>query len=198
MAKKTKLTEDSLAARYEYRVWGEHKKAQKLLSKLATDETTEEIEDCYLIVEDQDWNAKIRNGTLKVKQLVDEERGFERWVSNRHQVADTAPAPFDDLFVEMGLDRPARGKSFSLSKAVAGLDTDAAARAIVVNKRRTRYRIGSIRAEVTDVMVESTDEVLQTIAIEGDDLDELVALRKKLGLKGSDNVPYHLAIDEES
>ena len=198
MTKKSKLTEDSRVGRYEYRVWGEHKKAQKLLSKLATDETTEEIEDCYLIVDDQEWNAKIRNGTLKVKQLVDEERGFERWVSNRHHVADTAPAPFDDLFEEMGLDRPARGKSFSLSKSVAGLAPAAAAKAIVVTKRRTRYRIGSIRAEVTDVNVDSTDEELQTIAIEGDDLDELVALRKKLGLKGSDNVPYHLAIDEES
>lgn len=198
MAKKSQLNGERTDARYEYRVWGKHRKARKVLSRLATDKASEQIEDCYFIVDDPAWNAKIRNGTLKIKQLVAEERGFERWASDRHEAADTAPAPFDELFVALGLDRVARGKSFSLTKAVADLDSETAAKAIFVTKHRTRYRIGPIRAEVTDVTIESTGEVLRTLAIEGDDLDELVALRKKLGLKGSNNIAYHLAIDDES
>lgn len=198
MAKKTDIEKDLENARYEYRVWGEHRKAKKVLSKLASDETSEQIEDCYFIVDDPAWNAKIRDNTLKIKQLIDEERGFERWASKRHRDAETTPAPFDELFEALGLERLAQGKSFNLSKAVAKLDPDAATKAIFVTKDRTRYRIGSMRAEVTDVTVDSTGEVLRTVAIEGDDLDELVTLRKALGLKGSENVAYHVAIDDES
>ena len=74
---------------------------------------------------------------------------------------------------------------------------DGAVRAVPVTKRRTRYRIGSIRAEVTEVTIERTGEVLRTLAIEGDDLDELVALRDRLGLGESANVAVHLAIDPD-
>lgn len=198
MAKKSHPDKQFEKTRYEYRVWGEHRKARKALSNLASEKTNEQFEDCYFIVDDPAWNAKIRDNSLKIKQLIAEERGFERWASNRPESAETTPAPFDELFEALGLDRAARGKSFNLSKAVAELDPDAAAKAVFVTKRRTRYRIGSMRAEVTDVTIDSTGEVLRTLAIEGDDLDELVALRKTLGLKGSENVAYHVAIDDDS
>jgi propanediol dehydratase small subunit len=197
MSKQAELDGESTEARYEYRVWGKHRKARKLLSTLASEKIVEKISDCYFLVEDPGWNAKVRDSTLKVKKLVAEERGFERWTSNWHRAAETAPAPFDDLFEDLRLDRPGRGKSFDLSKAVGRLDSDNAATAVFVTKRRTRYRVGSMRAEATDVTITDMTEVLHTLAIEGDDLDELVALRKKLGLKGSANVAMHVAIDAE-
>ena len=66
-----------------------------------------------------------------------------------------------------------------------------------VTKHRTRYRIGELRAEVTDISVERTGEVLRTLAIEGHDLDELEALRRRLGLEGTANVAVHLALFPE-
>lgn len=196
MAKTSQL--DEPAARYEYRVWGEHRKARKKLARMAKEESRQEFDDCYFLGEDNDWNAKVRNDRLKVKQLVGEERGFERWTSEWHESSDTAPKPYDDLFDELGLDRPQRGKSFDLLKAVAELDPDTGARAVFVTKKRRRYRLGSVRAEVTDVEIHGSRDVLRSLSIEGDDLDDLVALRKTLGLRDLPNMPMHRMIDEES
>lgn len=198
MAKSSQSKSETSKDRYEYRVWGEHPKARKKLERMATKELHQTIEDCYLLGEDPDFNAKVRNDTLKVKQLVGTDRGFERWSSEWHDSSDTAPKPYDDLFNELGLDRPQRGKSWDILKAVAQLDPDTGARAVFVTKHRIRYRIGSIRAEVTDVDIHGSDEVLRSLSIEGDDLDELVSLRKQLGLRKAENTPMHVAIDSET
>ena len=194
MAKKNQ----SQDAKFEYRVWGDQQKARNVLASVGTDKTTEEIEDCYFLGDDSDWNAKVRDSTLKVKRLVAEKRGFEQWSSEWHRDGDETPAPFDQLFDDLHLDRLNRGKSFSISKAVKGLDDDHEARPVFVTKSRVRYRVGSVRAEITDIRIDGTGEVLQTLAIVGDDLDELVALRKKLGLTDSENVAVHVAIDPET
>jgi len=182
-------------AKYEYRVWGKHKKATRLLDELGTDRTVETIDDCYFLGDDQDWNAKVRNSTLKLKQLVAEEKGFEQWTSQCFEKRKATPAPFDDLFDDLHLDRLNRGKKFSIKKAVKGLDDDHEARPVFVTKHRTRYRIGSVRAEITNILIRDTGDELRTIAIVGHNLDDPVALRKTLRLKGSDNVPVHVAID---
>jgi hypothetical protein len=182
--------------RYEFRVWGDHPKACRKLARLADEESSEEFEDCYLLGNDPKWNAKVRDDKLKVKRLVDRERGFDRWDSNWHRRADTVPSPFDEVFDELSLDRPQRGKRYSLLRAVSELDEDSATRAVFVTKSRTRYRIGSVRAEVTQIDVHDTSEELRTLAIEGNNLNKLVALRRELGLKGHTNVAMHVALDE--
>lgn len=197
MAKKKQLESEPRRARYEFRVWGAHRKARKKLARLASHRTTERFKDCYLIVDDPSWNAKVRDNTLKIKQLVAEDRGFERWSSDKHRTSATAPSPFDDLFEELRLDRPQRGKSYDLAKAVERLDPDSGVRAVFVTKRRRRYRVGNLRGEVTDIKIRSTGEVLQTLSVEGDDLDELVALRKKLGVRKEPNIAVHQAIESE-
>lgn len=195
MAKK-RATPTPTGARYEYRVWGPHRTARKLLVKLATEETTERVDDCYLITDDRSWNAKIRNNTLKIKQLVEARKGFEQWTSNRHRSADSAPSPFDDIFEQLRLDRPQRGKKYDLPKEIAALDPSAGVRAVFVTKERRRYRIGDLRAEATDIEIRETGEVLHTLSIEGDDLADLKALRKRLRLRGEDNIAVHNALDE--
>ena len=183
--------------RYEFRVWGRHTKARKLLAELADEETTERIEDCYFLTDEAGMNVKVRDRMLKVKQLVEREQGFERWESTRYRPAESAPAPFDDLFDQLHRARERYGKSFDLAKAVARLDKYAVGRVVLVAKERRRFRIGAVRAEVTDVTLEHTSTILRTLAIEGDDLEELVRLRKKLGLKGSANVALHVAIETD-
>lgn len=183
--------------RYEYRVWGKHRKARKLLAELATSETTESVEDCYLLIDDAAWNAKVRDSTLKIKHLVSEDRGFEEWASGRYKAAEDVPSPFDAIFEALSLDRPQKGKKYSIERAVKDLkDLDVDVRPVFVTKERVRYRIGSLLAEVTDIEIVDSDEVLHTVSIEGDDLDELAALRKKLGLKKEPNIAVHQAIDE--
>ncbi|SRR6056297_3013043 len=188
-------TPKPVAARYEYRVWGKHRQARKLLAKLATAQTTERVKDCYLLVEDSSWNVKIRDNTLKIKQLVAAKDGFEHWVSDRHRSAETTPSPFDEIFERLRLDRPQRGKKYNLIDEVAALGADAGFRAVFVLKKRRRYRIGRLRAESTEIEISETGEVLHTLSIEGDDLTELTALRDRLGLSDEENVAVHEVLD---
>lgn len=181
-------------SRYEYRVWGKHRGARRMLEKMASDVTTERVKDCYLLVEDSTWNAKVRNNTLKIKQLVSEDKGFERWSRDRPASADDAPSPFDELYEQLRLDRPQRGKSYDLRDAVARLDKNSDVEVVFVIKDRRRYTVGKLSAEVTDIEIADTSEVLHTLQIEGDDLDDLVSLRKRLGLRDVPNVAVHEAI----
>lgn len=197
MSKQATTTSTLDGARYEYRVWGKHRGARKKLAGLADTVSKEQVNDCYLLVDDSSWNAKVRDNTLKIKQLVEDDRGFQRWSADRHRDVDTTPTPFDEIFEQLRLDRPQRGKSFDLRKAVKALDDETGVRAVFVTKQRLRYRIGDLRAEATDVKLRETGEVMHTLSIEGDDLDELVMLRKRLGLRDEPNIAVHDAIDAE-
>ena len=191
---KKQLTSEPTGARFEHRVWGAHRKACKLLAKLADEQSTEQVDDCYLLVDDPSWNAKIRDNTLKIKQLVAERKGFEQWTRDRHRSAGSTPSPFDAIFEQLGLDRSQRGEEYDLNTEIAALDAQAGVRAVFVTKERRRYRIGDLRAEATDIKIRDTGEVLHTLSIEGDDIDELSALRKRLGLRGEDNIAVHHAL----
>ncbi len=195
MPKKPKSSEVPVNARFEYRVWGKHAKARRILRQMASQESEEYVEDCYLLVDDPTWNAKVRGNGLKVKQLIDEDLGFERWVARKQRVPDAA-SPFDGLFDDLDLELLRSAGAKELAAAIDDLDPDLGVRAVLVVKHRVRYRIGALRAEVADIEVEETSEVLRTLAIEGDDLGELVALRKKLGLRKEPNTPVHQAIDD--
>ncbi len=188
---------DDGVGRFEYRVWGKQRDARKRLTKLAEIEKRERIKDCYLLVDDLSWNAKIRDNTLKIKRLIEEDHGFERWSSGKHRSADSTPSPFDILFDELRLDRPQRGKRYDLYGAIAKLDPDLGVRAVFVVKDRRLYRIGGLRAEATDIEVKETKQTLYTLSIEGDDLDELVGLRDRLGLDDVPNVAIHEMIGRD-
>lgn len=187
----------SRPARYEYRVWGKYPKARDLIRELADSETREEVDDCYLIVDDLDYNAKIRDNRLKTKQLVSEAKGFEEWTSKTHRTSDSVPAPLESIYEALKLDRLRSKKRFSLEDALKGLDDHDGVRAVQVTKRRRRYVLGDMKAEVTDVEIHTTGEVVRTISIEGGDLRDLVKLRKTLGLKGESNTAVHQYIDDE-
>jgi hypothetical protein len=195
---KQQLSDEPTGARFEYRVWGRHRRARKLLDELSTEMTAERVDDCYLLGDDATWNAKIRDNTLKLKQLVAERKGFEQWTSDRHHSVDTVPTPFDLIFEQLGLDRPQRGETYDLPMEIAALGPDAGVRAVFVTKQRRRYRVWDLRAESTNIRIHESGDVLQTLSIEGDDLRELVMLRKRLGLRGEDNIAVHDALDAES
>lgn len=197
MGKKRERDHHVRSARYEYRVWGKHGAARKKLARLATATSKEQVNDCYLLIEDASWNAKVRDNTLKIKELVEHDDGFQRWASGRHRRADTTPTPFDEIFAQLHLDRPQRGKSYDLRTAVKALDATDGVRAVFVTKKRLRYRIGDLRAEATDIELCDSGEIMHTLSIEGDDLDDLVALRKLLDLRDEPNVAVHEAIEAE-
>jgi hypothetical protein len=197
MAKQRDTGVEQGRTRYEYRVWGKHRAARKLLEDLADDVEQERVADCYLIVDDATFNAKVRDNILKVKELVDENKGFEQWASGRHRSSDSVPSPFDDLFDRLDLDRPQRGKKYNLERAVRALRPRDGVTAVFVTKKRTRFRLGELRAEVADITLTKSGQVLRTLSIDGEDLDALTALRQRLGLTDEPNISVHQAIFDE-
>ncbi len=195
MAEKAPVGDGPGSPRFEYRVWGKHRRARKLLGKMASAETFERVTDCYLLVDDPTWNAKLRGRKLKIKQLVAERKGFERWVARKHRSSDTAPSPFDELFDGVDLEELLDGGVEALHSVLDGMDPELGVRAVFVTKHRRLFEVGSLKAEATDIEIVETKEVLRTLAIEGDDVDELVELRRALGLRDQPNTPVHRAID---
>ncbi len=187
---------DDERRRYEYRVWGRRKRVRKRLERMADRITTSTTTDCYFLSEERAVNAKVRTGSLKIKRRVGRARGFEVWTSSRHRSKEGVPAPFDELVDELGLHRKPRRSAADLPARVEKLDPDHPTTPVFVTKRRTHYRIGDLRAEVSELTIEDAGEVLHSVAIEGEDLDALVALRKELGLKGEDNVAVHVALQD--
>ncbi len=197
MSKRRKTESDGRSSHYEYRVWGKNRSARKQLERMSTHTVKERVNDCYLIIGDNSWNAKVRHNTLKLKQLIEHDDGFQRWATDRHRDAESTPTPFDEIFEQLRLDRPQRGKSYDLRRAVKQLDPASGVSAVFVTKKRTRYSIGHLGAEVTSILLRDSGEVMHTLSIEGDDLEELTALRKRLGLRDEPNIAVHEAIETE-
>jgi hypothetical protein len=179
----------STGAVFEYRVWGRHRRACRLLAEFADERTLERIDDCYLLVDDPSWNAKIRANRLKVKRLIAERKGFEQWTSDRHPGTDTMPSPFGAMFERFD---PQRHDSNPERLAEIGaLAAEVGVHPVFVTKLRRRYRVGALRAEASNIRIHRTGQILHTLSIEGDDLVQLCALRRRLGLRGEDNVAVH-------
>lgn len=61
MAKKQLVVEPT-GARFEYRVWGTHRRARKMLETLADEQSTEHVDDCDVLVEDSALNVRVVSG----------------------------------------------------------------------------------------------------------------------------------------
>lgn len=183
-------------ARYEYRVWGRRADLQRHLSGLADSVHHDSIEDCYLLVADPACNAKIRGKRLKVKRLIDERFGFQRWSSTWHRL-DRIPEPFGAMLAEL-TDQPHQWDDpQSLASAIGEVESLHSIRAVYVAKDRRRFRLGSIRAEAVELEIPGLGRPLTTVAFGGRDLGQLIQLRRTLGLDLAPNVAVHLAVDTD-
>lgn len=180
-------------SRYEFRVWGDQDEAHRRLLSLADSASEKHFRDCYLLVDDPTCNLKIRRNRLKVKRLVEERFGFQRWSTNWHRVTAEAPdAVRETQTTSAVVVTPA---TTGLGDVVEELHPAADLRPVFVTKHRMRFRFGSMRAEVTDLEVGANGERLCTTAIEGRDLLDLIRLRSSLGFDLVPNVAVHLALD---
>lgn len=194
---KAEARQQAKRAKYEFRVWGRHRKARKLLSRLATETTRERYVDCYVLSDDPTWNAKVRGDRFKIKRLVATDKGFERWSRSTYEPSKSTPDDITGLFEALDAERERLGGDFALTEVVSVLAEQVGVRVALVHKERRRYKVGSNRVTVTDIEVDETSEVLRTLSIEGDNLSDLVKLRKKLGLSGESNLALHRAVDPE-
>lgn len=195
MSKKQSTPDRAERSRYEFRVWGKHRKARRALSRFAPEPRIERYIDCYVLSDDPTWNAKVRGNRLKIKRLVATDKGFERWTRGRFPSASQAPDPITVLFEALHAERERLGESFVLSSVASEMAERLGVRVVLARKVRHHYQVGSVRVEVTEIEVAETGELHRTLSIEGDDLAELVRMRKRLGLSGEPNLAVHQVLE---
>lgn len=182
--------------RYEFRVWGDRKDVYQRLSDLADSDRRERLEDLYLIVDDESCNAKIRENRLKIKRLVGQRAGFDRWSSSWCPDMRNAPEPLEELAELLSPPgAPGRSDVAFLDDALRELGPDHGIVPVFVTKRRRRFRFGTIKAEASTVEIDGRPGRFKTLAIEGPNLADLVTLRTSLGLNDVPNLALHLAVD---
>ncbi len=182
------------AARYEFRVWGNQEEVWRQLADMAAAEPKQRLADCYLIGDDPSLNTKIRRSRLKVKHLREERLGFQRWSTSWHRLAEEAK---EELLMAGAAPGDPLSEDYEqmLTDTIDDLEWSGDVRPVLVTKHRRRFRVGSVRAESTTVMVDGMSKLLRTIAIEGYDLHDLIHLRAVLGLEHVPNLPLHTAVN---
>ena len=187
-------------SRYEFRAWTDGAQVREHLESWAQSSATESVHDCYLLCDDPTYNVKVRDGRLKLKQLIGERKGFQLWGRIRKDDFTTIASPFYAVMksLEGLMPEDHRAVADRLNSALqdSSVSTNAAILAVPVTKKRRLFRLGLIKGEVTQVKVASGNRrsTLTTVAIEGPNIRPLIALRASLGLADEANRPYHLAV----
>jgi len=185
-------------AKYEFRVWDPKRKVSRQLATMAEFDYGERLHDCYLLVADKSYNAKIRRNRIKIKRLVGEQAGFQCWSSKWLSSPNDAPKPFGRLLSELHSLRPVPDDfERELTRILRGLRLEKGVRPVFVTKRRRRFYLGSMKAETAEIKVRGHKSSRSTVAIEGSDLNDLIHLRSGLGLTKVPNLAFHLAISRQ-
>src|SRR4051812_41590454 len=155
-----------MAARWEWRTFGESfGAAEEAFAALAV-ERVDESDDLYLLNDESDASVKVRDGMMDVKHLLAvNDDGLEQWAPVRKGTFPLTDAEIDVVFSTLRsatppLDRGGHTLDEFLDEVVHASDVVTAR----VHKRRAHYIVGECMAEVSDVRVNGSST--RTIAVE--------------------------------
>jgi hypothetical protein len=186
--------------RWEFRAWdGLGDAVRAMHSHLATCGPIQALEDHYLLGASNSSNAKARGGAIKVKRLLANRRGFQRWAPEWCCEAPIEQHQIARLLGYLGLHVPSAGvDAATLPRRIddipGWLHSEYGIRVVSASKRRARFAVGVGLAELSRVSFDGSPEVT-SVAIEGADLKSLSDLRRAFGLEESDNIPMHQAAE---
>jgi len=181
------------APRYEYRVWGENLAA--LEARIEEDghngQLRKSVETYVVAPSNPAVNPKIRGGKLDVKVLVQVHEGLEQW-EPRFKAAFPllAEAVRCSFFPLLGLDAPELQRDeYTREQLLEDVVRPHPELMIArIGKRRRGFTIDGCLAEIATV--DFADRSLQTVAIEGVDAAEVIAVGGRIGLVAHENVSY--------
>ena len=175
-----------IVPRWEWRTFGEH---LGRAADLSEPERVEESDELYLLSEDSDASVKIRDALLDVKLLeaVDAD-GLEQWRPvlkkpfplNGEEVS-TALSALGATPAELGSD------SYTLDELLSELvEPNSGVTTVQVHKRRSHFRVGGCRTEVSEISVGR--RTVRTVAVEDEDPALVAATLRELSLSDLPNV----------
>lgn len=184
-------------ARFEFRAWGDVHDAIARIDALDGPADVDRSQEVYLVGPERTVNAKVRDGRVEAKHLVDTRHRFQRWRPAWESELPCTADEFHRLVSELtGSDRagaPSCG-SWSQGEIRAWFDEAEHLDAISVRKVRTRRDVDGVGVEVGRVDVDRTDVHLTSVAVESVDLERVERVRDELGLTSAMNIPMHVAV----
>lgn len=179
-----------MTPRYEYRVWAPD--LSELAARLAAHcepLATRVSEESYLVPPRTDLNIKIRAGTLDIKQLVRTERGFELWTPIVKEAFPLSPTSAGEVMAYLAESSPSQGgdEPLEIEDFLARAETAGAA-TVPVTKQRHGYLHEDCILEFAEVTINRF--AVQTVAVEGEDLDTVGKVAGRLGIDELPNQSY--------
>ncbi len=195
---------NEIVPRFEFRIFGQSFiTVEQRIRKVAPCESIIESREIYILdSENSDRNVKIREGKLEFKRLIDRTNGLERWkpAGSLEFPIERAAIP-DRLFPIAALERtipfPASltervtEREFLHHIAQGSLCGPRLYRANLF-KRRFRFTLQDCPVEIDRILV--NDAAIESIAIESQCAEQVLAVRSALGLEQFENLAYPFAI----
>jgi hypothetical protein len=181
-------------ARFEYRVWGDDLSAiSTRIPRSGEPSWVKVSREIYLRgrATPLEINAKMRGGVLDIKRLFDHAGRFERWYP---VLKVEFPARSDEVMEALDLLRVdgsmvACGTLSSVEFLVQAGLASGAITVTGVEKHRSGHEVGACAVEVARVII-AHHRVLDSVAVESEDLDAAAEVVDLLGLDVHPNVSY--------
>lgn len=187
-------TEEMLRdARWELRVWDVEETVHNRLYSLSPDPDITAQVDCYLIGPRYEFSAKIRDGVIEVKQLLERRAGFQRWALDWISEPPHEPRELNRLLVELGSERHEGLDPLSSSQVIELVDSAQGLEAVDVTKKRRNFDLGDVLAEISEVEIDGA-EPRSCVVVESTNIDRMREMRDHLDLNGVPNVALHNTI----
>jgi hypothetical protein len=185
------------APRYEFRVFARSLDSlrDRLQQTSPVSEYRESLEIYIVSSSGAAYNAKIRNDSMDIKQLVDCSGGLEQW---RPVLKQAFPLPVTVLtehvlpVLAVPVPVPAR-EHYTLVQFLDEIVRPAQSLAAVsVFKQRYSFEVLDCSAEFAGLLINGA--ALSTVCVEAEDRERVVSAIAEWGLAGIDNVNYPTAI----
>ncbi len=162
-----------MGARWEWRTFGDL--SGNALASREPDQV-QESDEVYVLAPASNASVKFRDGVVDVKTLQQGDRGLEQW---QPVLKAEFPLSVEDAGTVAGALGVDRVDGSSLDTLAAGL------LAVPVHKSRARHTVGGSMAELSEFRTEHGSA--QTIAVESEDPDAVLAAIVELDLAGRPN-----------
>ncbi len=183
--------------RYEFRVFAPDLKwfGEKLTAN-ATFDRYRESRELYLVsAHTENFNVKLRDDKLDIKERVETVNGLERWKPVLKAEFPVDKKVLQDKmlpFLGMEIKEPDT-ENMSLQKCIRFLqETDPHIAPVHIIKKRYGYRVDDAMLELADVYVNGGH--IMTVSAESENDQTVHRLRDRLGLGAEENVNYVVAI----
>ena len=180
----------TIIPRWEWRTFGSRFARAKSVFGGLTPKDVQETDELYLLTETGS-NVKVRFDLLDIKKLQEvNAAGLEQWMPVMKAGFPLPAVTVDQVFKAMDVPTPPLARSeYTLEQFVKDLcEPNPAVRPVQVHKRRVRYTVGGCMAEFSDVT--AGGKMTQTIAVETEDAEAVVAAVRLLGLADYVNTNY--------